>query len=281
MNKLAYLSAALLVTTARFVPFDPGKAGWKTIKVGEVDAIEVNKDGNPIWIDANGAEAVIERDTIARLNREAQTHREAKEAAETKLAAYKDIPDPVKAKEAIDTVAALKQGDLIKAGEVENVKTQIKAEFTGQINDANKRAEDALALVDNLRIETAFGASKFIEDKLAIPRDIVQATFGQRFKVENGKIVAYGADGNKILSKTRIGEVADFDEALGVIVENYTHKDAIMKGGNQGGSGNQGGGGGNNSGKRTYRREEFDKLPVAEQSRLGMEAGEGKIVIID
>lgn len=59
-----------------------------------------------------------------------------------------------------------------------------------------------------------FGSSSYIKDKVAIPADFVQARFGQSFKIEGDKVVAYDASGNKVFSRTKPGELADFDEAL-------------------------------------------------------------------
>ncbi|WVM90955.1 DUF6651 domain-containing protein [Halopseudomonas pachastrellae] len=89
----------------------------------------------------------------------------------------------------------------------------------------------------------AFGRSKMIADKLAIPADLVQARFGQAFKIEDGKTVAYDGNGNKIYSHSRPGEIADFDEALEILVEQYPHRDSILKasGANGGGAPNGGG----------------------------------------
>ena len=68
---------------------------------------------------------------------------------------------------------------------------------------------------------------------------MVQATFGKAFKIEDGKVVAYDAHGQKIFSRTRPGEIADFDEALETLVEQYPHEEHILKG-----SGANGGGAG-------------------------------------
>ena len=58
---------------------------------------------------------------------------------------------------------------------------------------------------------------------------MVQATFGKAFKIEEGKVVAYDANGNKIFSQSRPGELAEFDEALEALVDAYPHKDHILK----------------------------------------------------
>ena len=74
---------------------------------------------------------------------------------------------------------------------------------------------------------------------------MVQARFGSAFKVEDGKIVAYDNAGNKIFSRSRPGELADFDEALETLVDQYPYKDQILKGsGASGGGAQQGGGSG-------------------------------------
>jgi hypothetical protein len=65
----------------------------------------------------------------------------------------------------------------------------------------------------------------------------VQARFGQNFKIENGKIVATDLTGNKIFSRARPGEHADFEEALEILVDQYPHKDQILKGTGSSGSG--------------------------------------------
>ena len=79
---------------------------------------------------------------------------------------------------------------------------------------------------------------------------MIQATFGKNFQIEGGKVVAVGADGQKIYSRARPGEVADFDEALETLVGGYQHKDSILKGNQSGGGGFQNNGGQNSGLKR-------------------------------
>jgi hypothetical protein len=68
-----------------------------------------------------------------------------------------------------------------------------------------------------------------------VPADIIESRFGKNFKIEEGKVVAYGHDGNKLFSKSRPGEPAEFEEALELLVDGYAHKDQILKGtGNSG-----------------------------------------------
>jgi len=278
--------AALLAATAlaSFRPYEGGKAGWKTVKAkigdAEVDVIEV-KDGNPVWLGADGQESTLGGDTIANLNREAKTHREAKEAAEAKLKLHEGI-DPVKAREALELVGKIDQKKLIDAGEVDRVKGDIAKTYEERIAATEAAAAAANKRADDTLIDNVFANSKFINEKVAVPRDMLKATFGNRFGVEDGKVVVFDTDGKtKLLSKVKQGEYADFDEGLSVIVNGYAAKDAILKGGNHSGSGNNGGGGGGKPGQARYSREEYNALPPNEQQRIGLEAGQGKAEIYD
>lgn len=269
-----------------FRPFEGGK--WKTVKakIGEteVDVIEV-KDGNPIWLNDDNTESQYSGDAIRRLNAENKTLRESKETAEAKVATFGDL-DPAAARDAFDKLSKIDQKKLIDSGEVDRVKADIAKQYEDQIAEANAKAESANKRADDQLLTTAFVGSGsreggFIKDKLVLPADIVQKTFGDKFKIEDGKVVAYDAAGNKLLSKVKKGEYAEFDEALSILVDGYGSKDAILRGGNQSGSGNNGGGGGGKPGQAIYRRAEYDKLPPAEQARIGQESAKGNAKIVD
>jgi hypothetical protein len=120
------------------------------------------------------------------------------------------------------------------------------------------------AQLENNILGGAFLRSKFIADKLAIPADLAEAKFRSSFKNENGNVVGYDANGNKILAPGRPGEVANFDEAMEVLVSNYSNRDQILKGSGASGSGAQGGGG--QGGSKTISREAFAALAPAAQA---------------
>jgi hypothetical protein len=84
-----------------------------------------------------------------------------------------------------------------------------------------------------------FARSKFIEEKVAIPKSFIMAYFRPNFKIEDGKVVGYLND-NKIFSAQNPSEVADFDEALQVMVNSHPDKDNILKGAGASGSGTPG-----------------------------------------
>ena len=256
--------------------FDPGKAGkWKVDGDGHI----VLQDGNPVFIDANGGEITLGTDTVSRLNGEAKALRIRAEEAENKLKPFEGI-DAAKAKEALQTVQDISSGDLIKKGEAERVRNEIKATFESQIADKDKTIAEKDSRLTNLVRSTAFSTSQFVKDNIAVPVDMVEALFGNRFKEVDGKLIAFDAQGNKMVSKKKAGEYADFDEGLSLIIEGYASKDAILKGSNNRGSGNNGGGTGTGN-RRTYRRGEFDKLAPAEQHSIITQVNKGEAQLID
>lgn len=216
-------------------------------------------NGKPIAFDAPGTVA-----TIARINSEAKTNRERAQAAETTLKTFEGIEDPAAAIAALGTVKNLDDKKLVDAGEVERV----KAEAIKAVEEKYKPIVDERdGLKGELRQEKiggSFARSKFIADKLAVPAEMVEKTFGDRFSIEDGKIMAKDANGNQIFSKANPGEMAGFDEAMEMIVEASPYKDSIMKGLNQNGGGSQpnnGAGGG----AKTMTRTEFDAMPMIDR----------------
>lgn len=219
----------------------------KTIEVDGKQYAEI-QDGKPVYVEDDGKEvafdAVGTRATITRLNAEAKSHRERAEAAEKTAKAFEGIEDAAAARKALELVANLDAKKLVDAGEIEKVKAEIGKAFETKLGEATTRAEQLEQQLYAEKIGGSFARSKVIADKLAIPADMVQARFGQQFKIEDGKVVAYDGNGNKLYSRARPGELADFDEALETLVEQYPHKDHILKA-----SGANGGGAPNGSGQ--------------------------------
>lgn len=246
----------------------------KTIEIDGVTYAAV-QDGKPVFTDEAGKDVAFDAPgtiaTITRLNGEAKSHREGKEAAERALKAFEGIADPAAALKALDTVGSLDQKKLIDAGEVEKVKAEIAKGYEEKLAAAAKRGDDLEAALYGEKIGGSFARSKFIAEKVAIPADFLQAKFGANFKIEDGKVVAYGADGNKLYSRAKPGETPDFDEALSLLIDADPSRDHVLKGdiktGGGAGQGQQGQGG-----KRTLTRSEFAKLPAAEQMKTAQEA---------
>lgn len=201
----------------------------------------VLQDGKPVYVHDDGKEIAFDAPgtltKIAQLNEEAKTHRLAAKAAAEKLAAYEGIDDAEAARKALAVVANLDAKKLIDAGEAEKVRSEIKAAYEAKLGEAKKALEAKESEIYRLQVGGAFANSKFVADRLTVPRDMIEAAFGRNFKVEDGKVVAYDASGNRILSRERPGEPAGFDEALETLVSSYPHKEAILKAGKPGSGG--------------------------------------------
>lgn len=203
----------------------------------------VLSEGKPVYIADDGKELAMDVPAmsakITQLNGEAQGHRTAKEAAEAALKKFEGIDDPAKALAAIATVANLDDKKLVDAGEVEKVKTAAIASVEEKYKPVVAERDRLQGELYSERIGGAFSRSKFITDKVAIPAEFVEARFGKSFKIEDGKVVAYGPDGNKLYSRSKPGEPADFEEALELLVDTSPHKDSILKGSGHQGTGAQ------------------------------------------
>lgn len=271
-----------LRATGHIVAFESGekKPGWKIDADGKIEL----RDGNPVYIDNSGNEVTLSHDTVSRLNGEAKGHREAKEAAEAQLKKYKPLIDanidPAAAITALETVKDIKDGDLIKKGEVDRVRNEISAQFQKDIDDAKAENGTLRSQLSNLHLGSAFENSKWIKDNVAIPVDMLRKNFGESFKYENNEIHAIDAQGNRMLSRKKGGEYADFDEAISIIVEGYQYKDSILKGNNHSGTGN-GGGGNGGGGSRIMRRSEFDALSPQKKQEAATAMNKGELTIAD
>lgn len=250
--------------------------GWKTDENGAL----ILKDGNPIYVDGTGREMTVEQSTITRLNGEAKDWRIKYEAAETSLAPFKGL-DPIKAKEAIEIASKIDNKTLIEAGKVDEVKNQITQQFTGQIAEKDKAYNDLQGRFDNMLISDVFKGSEFVRDNLAVPRDMFEATFRSNFKIEDGKVVAYDKAGNRMFSKSKMGEFADPEEALQLLVEAHPQKDSIVKANTGTGSGNGGNGGSRPVGQRSMKRAEFNKLDAPQQAAIAGKVANKEMVLTD
>lgn len=259
----------------------------KTTEIGGKTYAEV-MDGKPIYEHDDGKEVAFDAATtvatISRLNGEAKAHREAKEAAEGKLKGFEGIEDADAAKKALETVRNLKDGDLVTAGKVEEIKAAAKKAAEEQVAQAAKASGEQIKTLETERdryrqdlytekVGGSFSRSKFIAEKVAVPGDMVQAMFGRQFKVEDGKIVGYDPSGNKIYSRTRPGEIADFDEAIETLVDAYPNREQILKGSGSSGSGARGSNGTGANGAKTISRTEFQKLAPTEQMKTAQTPG--------
>jgi len=195
--------------------------------------------------------------------------------------AFEGIDDAEAARKALETVKNLKDGELVTAGKVEEIKAAAARTAQEQVTAAAKASAERIAELEKSngtlqtslydeKIGGSFSRSKFIADKVAIPADLLQSQFGRNFKVEDGKIVARDAAGNPIYSRTKPGEIADFDEALETIIDGYAHRDSILKGTGSSGSGAQPSNG--SQGGKSMSRAQFEALDAS---------GKHKAMVVD
>jgi hypothetical protein len=156
--------------------------------------------------------------------------RDARSKLEKQVKKFDGIEDPTEALKAIETLKNLDQKKLIDAGEVEKVKAEVTKAMQSKIDELQNTVQEKENILTKELIGGRFARSKFIGEKMAIPHDLVEARFGQNFKIEEGRVVAYDQHGNKVYSQDRPGELAEFDEALNILVSQYPYKDSILKG---------------------------------------------------
>ena len=239
----------------------------KTVEVEGTTYAEI-KDGKPVYVDDAGKEITYDpvsmHSTIGRLNREAQTQREAKEALEGQVAVFGDL-DPAAAKKALEIVKNLDDKKLIDAGEVERVKNETAQSYQKKLDLATTENDQLRNQYSMEKMNAAFASSDYIKEKLAVPPDMAQAAFSKHFVFKDGKLNPQDANGNPIYSDANPGEVASFDEALEKVVQTYAHRDTILKGSGHTGSGATPPGEG---GKRTISRKQFESLSPSEQHKF-------------
>lgn len=239
----------------------------KTIEVNGTTYAAI-ENGNPVFIHADGKELAFDAAgtivTISRLNAEAKSHREGKEQALEKLKAFDGIEDANAAREALKTVKNFDAKKFVDAGEVEKIKSEaikaVEEKFAPVVRERDRLNQQLVSEI----LGGGFARSKFIADKVAVPAEMVQATFGHQFKVENGKVIGHDAAGNPLYSRSKPGDLAGIDEALEMIIDGVPFRDRILKSAGASGGGAQGAGNGAGAGAKVMSRTQFDTLdPVA------------------
>ncbi|WP_288061377.1 DUF6651 domain-containing protein [Rodentibacter caecimuris] len=203
----------------------------------------VVENGKPVYVYPDGKEVAYDVPAavakISLLNAEAKQHREAKEAAEAKLKTFEGIEDAEAVKKALETVKNLDDKKLIDAGEAERVKAEVVKSYDEKLAEANNRANKLEQQLYGEIVGGAFAKSKVITEKTILPPDVAQAYFAKHFNVKEGKIEAKDSQGNPIYSRSKPGELADFDEAMDMLINSYPNKDGILRGSGSSGSGTQ------------------------------------------
>ncbi len=245
---------------------------WKTEKIGEGDnakEVAVLSNGNPVWVNDDQTESGVDwpqakkkiADFITAEKTWKQKHKETEDGYTAFREKYKNIEDPEAAFQAMEQVKKFGAKKLIDAGEVDKVKDEIRKGYEEKFASADQKLREVQAALEKttkekdaeiykLIVSNRFASSPYIKEKLLLPADISEQVFGKNFKVESGQPIGYYPNGDKIYSRAKPGEYADFEEALNILIDQYPHKEQILKGTQMSGGGTQGSGGG---GSKVYR----------------------------
>lgn len=187
---------------------------WKVDESGNLVVV----NGNPVWVENGEEKAINYSETLSKLNN----------VTSESIGRRQEIK------------ALNEQIETLKAQKPNN--DQMTDQFKQQLADKDAEIAALKSQFNESKLSEAFSNSAFIKENIAVPVDMIRATFGNRFAVEDGQIVAKDQNGNIIYSPTNYGQPASFDEAISSLVGQYAHKDSILKAsGNQGGGTNNGG----------------------------------------
>lgn len=238
----------------------------------------VLQNGHPVYIHPDGTEAAFDAKEahvkIGTLTQENAARRTELKAANDKLAAFAGIDDPAAAIKAMQFAASMEGKKVMDDEGIQKLIGAALKPVQEKLTATEAALQEKDAHIYKLEVSNRFQASPFVKDKLIIPPDMLEATFGKQFKIESGKVVATDAAGNVIYSKIKAGEPAEFDEALQTLVDSHPMKDTIYRASGASGAGSQGGGGGG-AGTKIVKRADFEQMDSA--SRAAHVKSGGKI----
>lgn len=250
---------------------------WKMDDKGNIEV----RDSQPVWVGDDGTEVAF--DAKANIIAAATAKREAAEArtkakeAEQKLAAFAGIEDPAAALKALQFAGSM-EGK--KVMDDEGIKKLVDAALKPLLEEnASLKTgyETQEKTIYQMKVSDKFNTSPFIKDKTIYGEtpDVAEAYFSKHFKVVEGKTVAYDSTGSEIYSSLNAGKLADFDEAMSVLINSHPRKDFMLKSSGQSGTGSQqsnGTGGGNNP--KVISRAVFATMNPAQQSAHALAGGQ-------
>jgi len=206
----------------------------------------VVQDGKPVYVkEEDGTEIAFDA-TMAfnkhhQLNEENKEWRLKYEEVAKKAENFKDI-DLEQVKKNAEIAQKFKENEMVQNEEVEKLKAEIIAasekklgeteqQYQARLDKAIKEAEQFKNLYHKTEIGNKFANSAYINEKLDVPPDWVEAKYGKYFQLdhESGKIRAIGEDGRPMLSEKQVGTEATFEEAIELLVKNDPHKDRLLK----------------------------------------------------
>jgi len=162
----------------------------------------------------------IDPEQVKKLLADAAAAEEAKKAAE--LAAAQAAGDTEKVKK---MMAEAHQAEI----EAERKKI---AEKDGEVQTAKTALDNALKVINELTVGTAFSNSSFVKDELILTPAKARVVYGDHFESENGVVVAYdkpkGVEGRtKLIDGS--GQALGFEAAIKKLVDSDPERDNLVK----------------------------------------------------
>ena len=251
------------------------------LKVDE-KGFAVLTDGKPTYTGDDGKEFVFDApqmyEKITSLTQESAKHRKRAGEAEDRLKAYEGLDDPEAARKAIATLQNLDHKKLVDAGEVAKVKEEVAKAMQAQVDDWKTKYGDMQRRFNDTMVTNAFMGSGYIKRAGNVPPDMFRVLLGGNVEIgDDGKLYVKDAQGNRLYSRSKPGEFADFDEGLEMVVTSHPHRDYLLKGSGASGSGAQGGNGSGAGASAKSVKEMTPKDKAAFIGQHGVEAWTAKL----
>ena len=203
------------------------------------------RDGKPVFVnDENGTEYALDVtehfNKIHTLNEENKATRlklESKEAFAKQFdgLSIEDIKKNAEAAKTLENIEALKKGELDKltktfqANHEEEV-NRIKAAAANREKELLETVKSKDQKFNALMLDNAFANSQFLRDRAGTSVSLIRSHFASNFRIdEHGNIYGVDSKGEKILSKQRVTETAQFDEAIQILCESHPDRDQILR----------------------------------------------------
>lgn len=209
------------------------------------------EDGKPVVIIGEGDDAremPLDVNFIEKLNDDAAKHRHRAKDLESRLKEFGNI-SPAAAKaalEAVKDIEADKGNGKAADKDFESLKAQMQAQLTSEKRKLQDEIRKRDRAIEKMMITDRFATSTFVRDKMIdLPPDMVAQYFNANFKVETNedgsmRVVGVNEDKTPIMSSSRMGETATFDEALETLVRRSPNAGKLLRA-KPGGSGAVGG----------------------------------------
>jgi hypothetical protein len=240
---------------------DEGHAVLKKTEDGKMLPVYEYEDGTKKEFDAGATlEGLTKK--INSSEEEKERHFDKATKLEEKLKSFSGIEDVEKAQDALRIVKNLSDKKLLDDKGVEAVKAEVRNDMKILAEEREESLKNAHGkdrdewdskflfqenLIRSLVIDNLFANSEYFsgeKPKTIYPAEDASQIFGRHFSIgiENNKVKVTAKDNNgkTIISKIEHGEPADFNEAIGLIIDKHPRKNEILRTGKAGGPGSDG-----------------------------------------